>query len=343
MRTTLLAALAVGAALILCIGTVSAKTPDVYLPTEGSAMERHDPSPGMQTEGSRLETLWIFDADFSTTTGDNDWTSTDRSGTLGSENYWHHDTIRIGERAYLGDSTWWCGTYNSCWRQDRGYGNDWTQILERHFTETTSAATAVILEFDQRYAMEKDYDYGYVDVRSSATSDTFFTVMTATNTGFAGTPGLSHDWESTNPAAPGHAMIDISPYAMGVEFDLRFRFESDGAYSSEDQWNSPPQNACLDGAWQLDNIEVYVDGGATPVFADDAEGGDPWTHPDIVASGQTGVQFWRGRFGIDFVTGREFTCDNRPIGTWMWCAVDPFSGTMIDDQWTWLMSPPIDI
>ncbi len=61
------------------------------------------------------------------------------------------------------------------------------------------------------------------------------------------------------------------------------------------------------------------------------------------ASGQTGVAFWRGQFGIDFVTGREFTCDDRPVGTWMYAAVDPFTSTLVDDQWTWLMSPPIDI
>ncbi|HYW69207.1 MAG TPA: T9SS type A sorting domain-containing protein, partial [bacterium] len=118
----------------------------------------------------------------------------------------------------------------------------------------------------------------------------------------------------------------------------------DGAFSSEDQYNSPPQNACLDGAWQLDNIEIYVDGGGTPVFADDAESGNlGWVHEDSPATGQTGVTWWRGRLGIDFVTGRAFTCDDRPYGSWMYAAVDPFTSTLVEDEYTYLMSPPIDI
>jgi hypothetical protein len=136
--------------------------------------------------------------------------------------------------------------------------------------------------------------------------------------------------------------VDLTPYAMGIEFDLRFRFESDAAYSSQDQWVNPPLYSVQDGAWQIDNITLLDDG--TPVFYDDCESGNMgWVHDDLPPSGQTGVAFWRGRFGIEFVTGREFTCDDRPVGTWMYAAVDPFTGTLVDDSWTWLMSPPIDI
>jgi hypothetical protein len=306
-------------------------------------------SPGRASEasdlkGGRLETLWIYTADFEDLSGDNaGWSSGDLSGTLAVANYWHHDTIRMTGFPHLGDSTWWCGTSNPCWRQPRGYGNNWLQVLERHFTETTGATTSVILEFDQRYAMENDYDYGYVEVRSAATSDTFYAVHFEANPGFAGSPGTSQDWDGTNPEGQGHMVLDLTPYTVGQEFDLRFRFESDGAYSSEDQYNNPPFNSCQDGAWQLDNIELYVDGNPTPVFADDAESGDPWTHEDTPASGQTGVTWWRGRFGIDFVTGRAFTCDDRPFGSWMYAAVDPFTATLVDDEYSYLMSPPIDI
>ena len=131
---------------------------------------------------------------------------------------------------------------------------------------------------------------------------------------------------------------------MGVEFDLRFRFESDGAYSSQDEWNNASSgNSCLDGAWQLDNITLLDDG--AQIFYEDAEsyGNNGWVHDDMPASGQSGVAFWRGQFGIDFVTGRTFTCDDRPVGSWMYAAVDPFTSKMVDEQWTWLMSPPIDI
>jgi len=153
---------------------------------------------------------------------------------------------------------------------------------------------------------------------------------------------MSQDWDSVHPAGGGHETVDITTEAMGVEFDLRFRFESDGAYSSQDEYNTPPQDPVLDGAWQLDNITLYDDG--VPIFTDDAESGNMgWTHDDIAAAGQVGLTFWRGQFGIDFVTGRDFTCDDRPVGSWMYAPVDPFTSTMVDDENAWLVSPPIDV
>jgi len=343
MKNTLLIAVAIGAVLALTTGALA-----VGMGTDlvSRVPEPNMPRGGAQLEGTRLETLWIFDADFEDLVGDNaGWTAWDRSGTLGSENFWHHDTIRINGFTHLGDTTWWCGTYNGCWRQPRGYANDWLQILERHFTEANGLSGILTLEYDQRFAMEKDYDYGYVDVRSAATGDTWYTVESCNNHGFTGTPGIPHDWDSTGAPGtgedPGHVVLDISAEAMGMEFDLRFRFESDGAYSSQDQYDNA-QHSVLDGAWQLDNITLLDDG--APVFYDDAEsyGDNSWVHEDVVASGQTGVTFWRGQFGIDFVTGRAFTCDDRPVGSYMQAAVDPFTSTMVDDQYSWLMSPPID-
>ena len=343
MKSRFLAIVGVGVILAVCVGAASAYDFDNGQSLR-SAMPMFDDRPAGQLENNsaRLDTLWIFDADYSDLVGDNaGWTAFDRSGTLASANFWHHDTIRMQGHTHLGDSTWWCGTYDECWRQNRGYGNDWLQILERHFDEHVGVPGATMkLEYDQRVAMENNYDYGYVDVRSTATADTWFTVSFVDNPGFAGTPGLSQDWDSTNPLAPGHVNLDLTDY-MGSEFDLRFRFDSDLAYSSQDQFNNPPQNSVKDGAWQLDNITLLVD--TTPVFYDDAESGDPWVHDDVVASGQVGVTFWRGRFGIDFVTGRAFTCDDRPVGTWMYAGVDPFTSKMVDDQIAWLMSPPIDI
>ncbi|MBN2565836.1 MAG: hypothetical protein JXB46_09000, partial [Candidatus Eisenbacteria bacterium] len=338
-RTALL--LATLLALAVLAGQASAIGDDAILSSDDAVGLWE--APNGSTTGARLETLWIFDANYEGLVGDNaGWTTYDRSGTLGQDNCWHHDTIRINGYAYLGDSTWWCGTNNSCWRQPRGYGNDWIQVLERHFTEASGLTGNLTLEYDQRYAMEKDYDYGYLDIRSSATSDTWTTVWTVTNPGFAGTPGRSQDWNSVVSTGPGHMTVGLTTEGMGVEFDLRFRFESDGAYSAQDQYNNPPLNSVLDGAWQLDNITLKDDGAT--IFYDDAESGNMgWIHGDLAAQGQTGVTFWRGRFGIDFVTGREFTCDDRPYGSWMYAPLDPFTSTMVDREWTWLMSPPIDI
>jgi hypothetical protein len=290
------------------------------------------------TRPARLETLWIFDADFEDLSGDNaGWLSFDTSGTVGQTNYWHHDTIRLTE-VYLGESTWWCGTYNVCWVQPRGYGNEWIQFLSRDMVEieATSPGDLVELEWDQRYAMEKNYDYGYVEVKAPGETE-WTTLASYTNTGFTPLPGRPHDWDHPTD---GHVTLDLSTYA-GETLELRYRFESDELLSSQDTPDNSAHSV-KDGAWQLDNITVKQNG--SPIFIDDSESGNMgWVHDDIQPSGQSGVSFFRGQFGIDFVTGRDFTCDDRPIGSWMYAAVDPFTSTMVDDQSTELVSPPIDI
>jgi hypothetical protein len=292
---------------------------------------------GGPLRGARLETLWIFSADFEDLTGDNaGWTSYDLSGTVAQDNYWHHDTIRLTED-YLGESTWWCGTYNICWRQPRGYGNEWRQMLQRTLTagEMGTEGDLVELEWDQRYAMERLYDYGYVEVMGPSDTE-WVTVATFNNGGFQGA-GTPVNW--THPQH-GHPTVDLSSYA-GEEVDLRYRFESDEAYSAQDQYDNA-QHSVRDGAWQLDNITLSVNG--SPTFYDDSESGNMgWIHEPLEPAGQTGVQFFRGQYGIHFETGRPFTCEDRPYGSWMYAAVDPFTSTTVDDEDTWLMSPPIDI
>ena len=285
------------------------------------------------------ETLWIFDADFEDLSGDNlGWLSLDRSGTLEQVNYWHKDTIRINGFEHLGDSTWWCGTYNDCWRQPRGYGNDWICILERSFPEVatlTNPGDDVVLEYDQRYAMELNYDYGYTDVSTDG-GETWTTLWTQTNAGFAGTPGIEQGWDSTHPGGGGHITLDLSDYA-GQPISIRFRFESDAAYSSQDEYNNPPRNSVKDGAWQLDNFEWAVNG--STFWYDDCEspGDNGWVHDDLPASGQTGVVFERVFDPDIFRTG----CFIPPNHWWM-AAIDS-TGRMVDGQDSWLISPPIDV
>jgi hypothetical protein len=112
-------------------------------------------------------------------------------------------------------------------------------------------------------------------------------------------------------------------------------------YSSQDTWNNPPNNSCLDGAWQLDNISWYVNGDLH--WMDDCEspGDNGWVHESIPTSGQTGVTFFRGLYGTDIWTGRGFSCEDRQ--GWMYAAVDPLTSEMVDYEYAWLMSPPIDI
>jgi hypothetical protein len=336
MKRMSLFLLAVVVTLSLAGGAAAADRTDYFGSLIGNPTNAQPP-PG-EFRGARLETLWIFEADFEDMEGPNSgWISIDRSGTMGQDNYWHHDTIRLSEE-YLGDSTWWCGTYNVCWRQPRGYGNDWIQHLVREMTEVgseTSPGDLVELDFDQRYAMERNYDYGYVEVSTDGGAN-WTTVGTYNNTGFQGA-GVPHNW---NHPTDGHVTLDLSSYA-GQDIHLRYRFESDVAFSSADQYDNS-QHSCRDGAWQLDNITISRNG--TPIFYDDSESGNMgWIREPLPPAGQTGVQFTRGRFGIDFVTGREFTCDDRPYGAWMYAAVDPFTKKTVQDEDTWLMSPPIDI
>ncbi len=276
---------------------------------------------------ARTETLWIFDADFEDLIGDNaGWVSEDISGTLGLENYWHKDTIRLTE-PYLGDSTWWCGTYNPCWRQPRGYGNNWHQLMWRDFplSEWSDAGDEVTLEWDQRFAIETDYDYGYVEVSDDAGS-TWATLATYDNPGFAGKPGVPRDWDD---ATFGHPVFDLSGYA-GEDVQLRFRFESDVAYSAQDMYDNDTHSV-QDGAWQLDNIEWKVN--EVTVWLDDCEspGTNGWHNEDTPPTGQTGVTFRRS---LETVMG-----DPR----WMMVAYDEGSGVMVSDQQSTLFSPAVDI
>ncbi|MFH1865001.1 MAG: hypothetical protein ABIK85_03890 [Candidatus Eisenbacteria bacterium] len=287
------------------------------------------------------ETLWIFDADFEDLTGDNaGWTSLDMSGRLGQINYWHKDTIRINGFEYLGDSTWWCGTYNDCWRQPRGYGNDWVCYLSRELplSSWSTPGDQVVFEWDQRYAMEHNYDYGYVDVLAPGDS-TWTTLYALTNPGFEGTPGRSGDWNCVTPYASGHESVSLSDYA-GQTIQLRFRVESDVAYSSQDSYDNPPLSPCLDGAWQLDNFTLSVND--TVRWFDDCEspGDNGWVHESIPASGGTGVVFERV-FEPDILHD-DFSCWWRPSGWWM-AAIDAETGRMVNGQNSWLLSPPIDI
>jgi len=293
-------------------------------------------APAAAADERTPDTLWIFDADFEDLLGDNaGWDSEDWSGTIACSNYWHKDTIRIGDFEHLGDSTWWCGTYDDCGVQPRGYGNNWTCILSREFPEVAAASEpgdVLILEYDQRWAIEACYDYGYVDVSVDG-GETWDTRAYVTNPGFAcSQPGPSQDWDAPGSwGMYGHQVLSMSEFA-GDTLTLRFRFESDVVYSSQDTPNNPPiYNSCLDGAWQIDNIEWSVNGGT--VWLDDCEspGSNGWSTENTPSSGQAGVVYERRYEEFD---GRE---------GWMMAAYDTATGAMVDSQRSRLYSPPIRI
>jgi len=328
----------------LVAGPVSARTVSEVGSDIGAAdLKSSGPRVGQLAAPTRAETLWIFDADFQDLAGDNaGWFTIDRRGTLGCGDFWHKEAPFTDSFAYLGDSVWWCGTYDACFEQGRGYGNYWTCILARDFelSEWSSLTYEVEFEFDQRYAMENDYDYGYVDVSDDGGSS-WTTVATFNNPGFSGTPGLPRNW----PSDEGHQQIDLDAYA-GTDIRLRFRFVSDGAYSSEDtpdnSWHS-----VKDGAWQLDNFVMKTKVGFqdwTVRWSDDCEspGDNGWEHYSYGGSDQE-TAFHRYQYDVNLFTNRYPVCNEPPQGTWVMAAVDPVSGLTVEDQDAWLISPPIDI
>jgi hypothetical protein len=281
------------------------------------------------------DTLWIFDADFEDLEGDNaGWVSVDRSGFPADTNYWHKDTIRINGFTYLGDSTWWCGTNNPCWLQPRGYGNNWRCDLSREFAlgDWSNPGDPVTFEWDQRYAMERNYDYGYVDVSTNGGAS-WTTIKTFTNGGVTGS-GQPRNW---NHSTQGHITLNMNTYA-GHTLDLRFRFASDSVYSAEDMPDNP-LHPVKDGAWQLDNFKWKVNGGS--VWYDDCEspGSNGWVHDDIAATGQAGIVFQRVYNPDPLRTG----CWLPHRQAWWMAAVDAATGRILNDEFAALVSPPIDI
>jgi hypothetical protein len=342
MRATLLcaAAVAILSALPIAAPAASLQKFEMIIPL-GTNPSAAGEFVATQPAAARAETLWFFDADFEDLEGDNaGWTSVDASGTDSVPNYWHRDTIRISGHPAMGESTWWCGTAEPCgeWRQPRGYGNLWTDYLWRAFPEVAPTDTVISLEFDQRFAMEHNYDYGYVDVSVDGGATWSATVARYCNPGFSGKPGTSQDWDSPTY---GHPVLDLSQYSGG-DLAVRFRFESNYGYSSQDSYDNPPSHSWLDGAWQLDNLTLKVNG--ETVWYDDCEHGDNgWQHPEIPATGQIGVTFFRGQYGIDFVTNRDPMPGEPPVGTWMYAAVDTAASRMVDGEHALLRSPPIDL
>ncbi|MCK4681338.1 hypothetical protein KAT82_09430, partial [bacterium] len=159
------------------------------------------------------------------------------------------------------------------------------------------------------------------------------TLETFTNLGFMETPGYSVDWDSEDY---GHPVLDLSTYA-GRDVRLRFRFESDGCYSSEDMWDNPPLHTCLDGAWQLDNLEWKVNG--TTVWFDDAEapGDNGWVHDDFPGAGQTGLTWYRAVDPPLPLPGPPWA------GSGMLVAIDPITQALPEGEDATFFSPPISV
>ena len=154
--------------------------------------------------------------------------------------WWHIDAFN----GYDANS-WWCGDEGLSWPGGWGYGNSWNQWVQ---TPNMSLPTnrALYLDFMHRYDTEPAYDFCYVEI----STDNWITFDQ-----LAVYDDIMTTWTAVN--------IDISAYA-GDDASIRFRFESDGAYSDED--NLYPS----EGAWFIDDVSVN-DGARTTYFVDNAD------------------------------------------------------------------------
>ncbi len=322
---------AAGPELLQPVGRDATRLPSLSVP--GPAGEH------MRSGGS--DTLWFFDADFETESGDNaGWEGFDNTGHPESPSFWHPDTVRTPlSRPYLGDYAWWCGTYPSgeCWVGGRGYANRWISILERDFPEVdahSNPGDQLQLEWDQRYAMEHDYDYGYVEVSTNG-GGSWTTLATYTNSGFAGYPGTPMNWGGAN----GHPVLDMDAYAGAPDLRLRFRFVSDDIYSTYESTVS----SLVDGAWEIDNIKWSAGTPLTQFWLDNSEPGtvQEWETPLVPAYGQVGATFQRYLYPWELDEGGGEYCGQPWEDTHVWAAVNPGTQEMVNDQDSWLVSPEI--
>ncbi|MED3664361.1 immune inhibitor A domain-containing protein [Geobacillus stearothermophilus] len=133
-----------------------------------------------------------------------------------------------------------------------GSGNNLDHTMAT--TIDLTKASKAMLAFDTWYAIEKDCDYGAVEVKPHGSNEwtTIQGNITTTDNPYRQNPGngitgTSNGWVK--------AEFDLSAYA-GQTIDLRFHYITDAAVS--------------EAGWYIDNIQVTADG--TTVLADDAEG-----------------------------------------------------------------------
>jgi hypothetical protein len=341
------------AALLALAVAVSARNPAAETVDDGRTDSGQTLQPAGSNSPARAETTWIFDANFEDFTGDNwgiqdlglpgdeltGWYTTDRSGGRPQGVYWHTDSFMAYPDGTPPDTSMWCGTCEGteCWAQPCGYGNDWSQHLVREFDLTEYSGEPIVLEFMQQYAMEKDYDYGYLDV-SDDSGSTWTTLNWTCNPGYV--TGIRIDWD--DPYGRPFVSLGLDQYGGDVIL-LRWRVESDGALSSEDQpLDSQYGHSVYAGAWFIDEVGILVGADSTEVFRADFENASDPDNAGWLAStpplGETGV-VWQREYNPP--TGND-SIPYEQTG-WMLTAVDSTDHQMADSQKTWLYSPIITL
>jgi hypothetical protein len=174
------------------------------------------------------------------------------------------------------DQFWWCGD------DAIGlYNPDSNDVLMINHTFDLSGASYATLTFEEYYAIEDEFDYGYVEITNDSGEHWFIIrFLDEAATGFA----EDIEWETTVlNLIPGSTIL-VSEYTGGGfgmpttfftdEMQLRFRFYSDAIT----EWKG----------WYIDDVVFTVDG-TTTLFSDDMEDADSslenWTHAGACPGG----------------------------------------------------------
>lgn len=158
-------------------------------------------------------------------------------------------SVCVGSVAGLeGDFSMWAGTLEPdaqslCWVSGQGYGNGWRTIIQRDFNYTGGTLD---IAYDYVCEMESGFDYTYFEFRESPTANW---VEQASHTG----------------STSGQQMVPLITVSQApAQMSVRFRVESDNAYSDEDGLSG---TAC--GAFAFDEFTFTT----TSTLVQDFEGG----------------------------------------------------------------------
>jgi len=129
------------------------------------------------------------------------------------EDLWHISS----KNSYSGENSWFCANENG-W-----YENNLNNVL---VSEVVSVIDGTKLSFWTRYAIEEDWDFGYIEIKS--TEDTSWDNLTPGGE----ITGYQENWE----------LIEIPLTGYEGDVQIRFRFSSDGDEIRE--------------GWYIDDIEM---------------------------------------------------------------------------------------
>lgn len=212
-----------------------------------------------------------------------DWVTEDLTASTDPP-FWHLDTYH----AMSGSYAWWCGDDDVTWVNPPGYGNDWHQYLILDL-DLTAEGGFLGMTFNHRYEAEfaqpdSSFDtWDGMNVQASVDGGATWTVvdpyspvhpyeaiyafhLKAVTDTLPGYSGPLQDWTQ--------AQYDLSAYA-GAPVKIAWVFASDSYASDEDGLGGYDS----DGAWFIDDIDVFRYPTMETIYSDDCESGQgaEWT------------------------------------------------------------------